>query len=781
MQINKDFTDHGNVLQIVKEAQDSEKDQRDAVREAKLFISKRDGQWDPYAWEKMDGRFRGTFDMCSPIIDQIAGEIDQSDFTLKVSPSGGQSTKDTAKILDGLVRNIRNISNAEIVFSQAGRSNVVGGFDAWEVAQDWIDGDSFDQDLFIRRIPNAVDSVWFDPGSVMQDRSDAMWATKLVNMPSVDYHDRWPDGGGMSVGDDRRSNAYWDRKDSITVGQFLYRKPVNIDIVRMNNGAVYKDDENFEKVRDELSQQGITIEIGEDGEEKRRTRKSWRVWSRMYDGDDWLQGAEETVFDFIPIIPVYGNFDNIENKSIYYGKIENLYDSQRSLNYAMSRDIEDGALSPSPTTWMTEEQAAGRDYSQMNTDRAPVRLYNSDPLAPPPMQTGGPVQSSGLQTTVANMQQMIASSSNTFAAGQGNALAAQSGIAGGQQIEQGNIGSIKWFKALEIAICHTGKILINAIPRVYDSTRQARILEEDGTSSIVTLNTVIFDAQTQTNVPLNDLTVGDYDVVCDVGPAFNSQQKETAQAFLDMAAIDPSIAQKGMDVWLRNLNVPGMDIMSERARNELLPTGIIPRSQFTDEEEQQAQAEEQAAAQRPPQEDPNLLIAQAEMLKGQAEQQNAVNKQSEIQGNQQLKAQELQLRESEIQLDIAKFQREKDDKFNVDAANIQQGQQKLDLDQQKIAIAAQQNQDKIDLQTQDQRFDQFMKSQEMVVNILNKQAQTLETLRSAMGVDTIVGPGNTQAYAQQARAVTSAQEGLQEESPESIEIQTLGDNDDITT
>ena len=173
MSIDINFKEHSSVLIMIGKAQDAESDQREAVREAKLFITKRDGQWDPTSWTKMDGRYRGTFDMCTPIVDQIAGEIDQSDFTIRVSPSGGESSEDTAKTLDGLIRNIRNISNAENVFQSAGRSNVIGGFDAWEVTQDWIDGDSFDQDLFIKRIPNAVDSVWFDLGSVEQDRSDA--------------------------------------------------------------------------------------------------------------------------------------------------------------------------------------------------------------------------------------------------------------------------------------------------------------------------------------------------------------------------------------------------------------------------------------------------------------------------------------------------------------------------------------------------------------------------------------------------------------------------------
>jgi len=738
MSTKLNFEDHNSVLLMTKRAQEAESDQREHARDAKLFLTKRNGQWDPRSFQKMDGRFRGTFDMCTPIVDQISGEIDQSDFTLRVSPSGGDgSSKQNAKTLDGLIRNIRNISNAETTFNQAGRSNIICGYDCWEVVSDWIDGDSFDQDLFIRRVPNALDSVWFDPASTNQDRSDANWAVKMTAMPVADYKKKWPKGKGQSVGDDKRNEAFFNKIDLVRVGQIQYKKPMNIEIVRMTDGSVYQVDEDFLKIQDDLAkprpnQDGsiaapITIELDSKGNEKRRMRKSWRVWSRMFDGGGWLQKAEETVFNSIPLIPVYGNFDIVDDKVIYFGKIENLLDQQRVLNYAMSRDIEDGALSPAPTIWMTEKQAAGNDYSRMNTDRAPVRIYNVDSEAPPISAqsfTGGPQASQGLQTTISNMQSMIAASSNSFQAQQGNASPSQSGIAGLQQIDQANIGSMKWFKALEIAICHTGKVIIEAIARVYDATREVRILEEDSTSSTVTLNQPTIDQQTGEAITLNDLSIGEYDVVCDVGPAFNSQQQETARTFVEVAKVDPSILASGKDIYLKSLSAfPGMDQMAERARVELLNAGLIPESQFTDEERQAAQAAAQAAQNQPPQEDPNMIFARAEEAKGQADLQNAQNKQVQVQGDQQIKMQELQLRDKQLDLDVQKFLKGQDDKFNVDAANISLNLEKQDLAERK------------------QEFDEMIAIAKQQQQEVNDAIANLKTIQEASGQVTIMGPG----------------------------------------
>jgi len=101
--------------------------------------------------------------------------------------------------------------------------------------------------------PNALDSVWFDPASTMQDRSDAQWGVKLTAMPVADYQKKWPKGTGQSVGDDKRNNVNFNKIDSVKVGQLLYRKRVDIEIVRMTDGAVYKVDDDFKKIQDDLA------------------------------------------------------------------------------------------------------------------------------------------------------------------------------------------------------------------------------------------------------------------------------------------------------------------------------------------------------------------------------------------------------------------------------------------------------------------------------------------------------------------------------------------------
>lgn len=734
-----DYNEHGDIITALKEAQEAETDQREASREAHHFIDKRDGQWEPDVIQRMKGKPRYTFDKCNPIVDQIAGEIEQADFSIKVRPSGGEASEDTADVLDGLIRNIRNISNADHIFNQGARNMITGGFDAWEVVQDWADADSFDQDLFIRKIPNAIDRVWFDPGSEMQDRSDAKWAVVLQVLTRKEYEHKFPDGKGQSVGDDRSTTTYWNKPDFITVGRLLYKKPRDIELIQMSDGSVYRDDEKYAKVKDELAASGIT-------EKDRRKRKSWRVYSRLFDGAGWLIDEEETVFDYLPVIPIYGNFKITENKILYRGIVEKLMDPQRVLNYAESRKIEEGALAPRAKWWLTRQQAEKdiSTLSTMNTNSNPVQTYTHVDGQPAPYFAGGAQINPGLQETALSASEALNQAAGLFSANMGDNPGLQSGTAIEKQIDRGNTSTIKWFSAMEVGICHTAKVLINAIPRVYDATRQIRILGEDGTVDNVTINTQVIDNQTGELVELHDLSVGEYDVVCEMGPAFKNRQQETAQAFFEMASINPELTQRGMDIWLKNLSAPGMDLMAERFRQSLLEQGVIPFDQMTQEEQQQAME----AAQQPPQPDPAMLLAQAEMAKAQAEQANAQVKQAETQSKQQIEVAKIQLEQQKLQLEAAKFQRMQDDKFNVEAAKVQQTQANID-----------QNQQKIDLQAQQQQFAEMLELMRAQQQEINDAVNNLKVLREAMGVDAVVGSENTKAYSDQAKIVDEKQEG----------------------
>ena len=170
-----DYEDHGKVLEAISTVQDSESDMRDRVRACQYFLETDDGQWEPDIIQRMSGRPRYTDDRCNPIVDSIAGEMEQNEFAIRVKSTGSNGSEDTAETIEGLIRNIQNISGASLVYSAVCRSLVGSGLGGFEIVQDYIDADTFDQDLFIKPLEDFQNRVWFDDNSKMPDRSDANW------------------------------------------------------------------------------------------------------------------------------------------------------------------------------------------------------------------------------------------------------------------------------------------------------------------------------------------------------------------------------------------------------------------------------------------------------------------------------------------------------------------------------------------------------------------------------------------------------------------------------
>ena len=632
------YDEHQSVINLLSSCQQADHDNRENAREAHLFLDKRDGQWEPYWWNSNQNKPRYTFDQVNPIVSQVASEIEQADFDIRVSPAGGNATKDIAATYDGIIRNIENISNAKQVYAQACRGMVTGGFDAWRVSQKFVDDNSFDQDIVIEKIANPLDRVWFDPAAEKQDKSDARYAFVLHPMAVDEYESRWPEGSKESVSDDREGDAYYDKAEVIVVGEFLYVESEDRELVMMSNGQTHEVNEDFEKVKDDLEALGVT-------EVRRRKRKMHKVCSRYFDNKDWLEDDKDTVFNRIPVVPVYGNFKIFENKTIYWGVVEKMLDPQRVLNYAMSREIEEGALAPRAKYWMTPTQAAGHEdkIATLNTNSDPVQFFNPDPEFPAvPQQQGGAQINAGLRTVAQAMQGMMNATSGLFAANMGDNPNAQSGVAIRQLQNKGDNATYQYTRAMEIAIAATGQLIKDAIPKVYDTARTIRVLREDDSYDMADINQQVIDNATGEIVVLNDLSVGVYDVICRAGPSFRNRQQETLEAITSLAQVDPSLMQIAGDLLLQNINTPAAAQIAERKRAQMLQAGLIPQSQMTEEELMEAQQQMMQGQQAP---DPAMVLAQAEQMKAQAEMLRAQIEQAKLQNEQmklQLEAQKLQ-------------------------------------------------------------------------------------------------------------------------------------------
>ena len=93
---------------------------------------------------------------------QIINEAKQNPAGIKIRATGGGATHESAEILECVCRRIEYISNAQAAYDKAIEFQVYGGIGYWRVITDYAGDDSFDQEIYIRRIRDPM-NVYLDP------------------------------------------------------------------------------------------------------------------------------------------------------------------------------------------------------------------------------------------------------------------------------------------------------------------------------------------------------------------------------------------------------------------------------------------------------------------------------------------------------------------------------------------------------------------------------------------------------------------------------------------
>ena len=685
-----DFSDYEKLKDARSVAIEVDRDRRQIMKECNTFVTKRDGQWEPNVWKLFGdyNRPRYTLDMTRPIVDSIYGELTQNQFNIVVKPMGAGSSKEVAKVYAGLIKNMENLSNASAVYNTVAKKAIVTGAAAFRIDQEWCDSDAFDRELLITPIHDALDRVWFLGNYQKQtgEDSDAVTVDHLVS--AEEYAERFGnEREAQSLGDTDCHSVYYYARTGIRISELIYKKKVKRVLYRFDGGTVLSE-EDAKKSGADLSKA------------ERRERDTYKIMVRFYDGKGYISEPEDTVFEHLNVIPVWPNFEIVEDKPITNGVVEWLMDWQRIRNYGGSKKVEDVALAPKARLMMTPKQAAGHEkqLKTMNTSSRSYDFYNPDPEAvTPPYWAQPAMESQGANELLAQSETGISASSGVYPAQVGNNPALQSGVAIDKIQNKGDIGKLEYFNAMQVALSHAGRVSIKALKNLHDTQKELRIINEDGSYEMAMINEVGLDGE-----KVNDLSKGVYDVVCDIGPAFRNRQEKTAEQIIALGSVDPTIIMQGKDVLLNSIDSPGMDTLAERARAELLKAGVIPESQWTDEEKAAAQAAAQASANTPPPPDPMMIAAQAELEKAQA-----ANTKNEL-----------------------------------EAIKLQQNQQKLDFDQMM-----QQNKGMVD-------------SQVSLVNMLNTMADTLNKIGSSVGIGGTLSPNAAQAYDKQAQNIEIIQEQM---------------------
>lgn len=599
-----------------------------------------DAQWDSkdLTDRKRTGRPALTVDQLSQFIHQVVNDIRMNTPSITVIPSDMEASQESAEIIKGLIRNIEYVSGADDVYDTASLNSVRGSIGFIRVEHGYVRDDSFEQELLIKRVINPL-AVYLDSDSIEADGRDAKHAFVLDSISTDQFDDLYP---GFDAVDFQSKDQRPTDKDTITIVEFFRIEETKV-MIGMND--------------DGTSEEMI------DGKAYKMTRKTKKKVVRRYklSGSDIL---EETTFpgEYIPLIPVYGEEAWVDGKRNIYSLIRRSKDAQRLYNFMKSNDIE--VLSQQPKApWMAAEGQIVNKEPWLNPDDSQVLEYTTTDLAgnpvPPPQRIQPPTISTGFFQAGQQAVDDIKATLGMYNASIGRKGNATSGKQELVQQQEGDVATFHFGDNLSRSIAHCGRVLVCAIPEIYDTPRALRIIGEEEEPKQVGINGMAVEGQKEQY----DLTKGKYDVRVITGAPYTTKRQEAAQFFTEIVTRQPDLMTVMGDLLFKYSDIAGAEAMASRMKKVIDPKFLEDEDRMRMEQEQQMQQ-----VVDPEKEQMKQLIQQgAQELQAMQQEIEALNEQL-----------------ASKKMDIAVKVNENQSKNQLESSKLMLEKQRLDTDQYKI-------------------------------------------------------------------------------------------------
>ena len=533
------------------------------------FVSVQGEQWDEYQKRKRKTRPCYEFNRLRQHIRQVTGDQRQNRPQIKLR-AVEQGDKETADIMQGLIRNIESISNADKAYDTAFEWAVTGGYGVWRLKTEYNNNDSFEQDIKIQEVTNPF-SVYFDPSAQEFDRRDAQYAFVITKIGKDEFKQKYPNDELIDYTGANYDIQHWIDDASVTLCEYWYKQYEDKNLLLLSNGNTVYEDEIPDRMV--LEANGITV-LKERKVEVPKVKMALLTGEGVIEEADWAGR-------YIPIVPVYGDIVDIDGEFHYSGMVRFGKDAQRVYNYHRTTMIETIANAPKVPYLVTPEQIKGFEglWKSANAENMPFLPYNPDPRAGGmPQRSGGVEIPQALITASQYDAEDIKAVTGQFDASMGAGGNETSGRAILARQREGDTATYSYVDNLSRAIRYTGEILVDLIPKIYDTERVVRILGIDGGEKWVAINKIQLDQMTGQQIVTNDITSGKYDVSVNVGASYNTQRQEASEALLEMMG-NPMLAPVVADLLAKNLDIPNSDELEKRLRKIGIKSGVIEPSE----------------------------------------------------------------------------------------------------------------------------------------------------------------------------------------------------------
>jgi hypothetical protein len=620
----------------------ADRDNREEAARDLRFLS--GDQWPEDVKAARVGRPMMTFNRLPQYERQVTGDMRLNPPSVKVRPVDGGADAKVAEIYTGIIRNIESQTDAAGAYLAAGTNAVRCGEGWFGITYDYVE-DSFDMELSFRRIPSPF-AVVCDAGATDPTRADAghLFVNELYTQ--ADFKARWPKAsltGFEKAGADGWGS--WREGAFIRVAEYWRRIPTKRRLLLCVNGAVLDgtDTDDAQIAQAVMQNGGFVRERQADGH---------KVKMCLMSGVEELEEGTDWPGRYIPIIRVAGDEISVGERTIRYGIVRHAREPQQLYNIQRTAMAEAVAMAPKAKWIVTPAMIAGHEntWKSANLSNQAYLPFNSDRNVPAlmPQRVAPEMPAAGLLQDAQVAAMDIEATIGIYRESLGKESNAVSGKAILSRQREGDVGTYLYMDNLAKAVTQAGKVLIDVIPKVYDTQRVVRTMGEDGKEDFVQINVQGPDGRM-----INDISVGRYDVVASVGPSFSTRREEARESMMAFMQAVPQAAAVTADLMAQAMDWPGADGIAERLRKIAVAQGLAEPS-----EEDLAEQRTRPPQQQPP--DPNMALAQAEMVKAQAMAQKA-------QTDMQIAGVELQIKQADLQIKGGAAQA----KARNDAANTQ--------------------------------------------------------------------------------------------------------------
>lgn len=428
----------------------------------------------------------------------------------------------------GLVRNIAYHSNSRRIYNAGYTQEIEGGFSAWRVV---VIKDGNNNALRVRGIPNPI-TAYFDTNAKSITKTDGDYSGVITYMSKSSFMRKYkskkityPD----TFTDPDIYKIKWGDEKEIAVCEEYKREYYKEKTYELEDGSkVLADD-----LKDNQSNLKIVNTITEE--------KSRIVHYKFT--DHYLLDKSETPFIDLPLIFVCGYSRMIDGKQKLYSYAEDAKDPQRMLNFIAS-DIAEWLKLSKKAKFMGPAKMIDKFKDDWNNPGTASSYLAYDPNVAPGMRPeviNPPPMPSDLVTQYTRAEQDIQIALGRYDANIGTkSRQIESGQAIFNQAVQGNSVLGEFREGRNEAIAETGKIILQAIPAVYDTERTVSITDDNDEDKLIKINPQVLDMQAGQYNNQKTFAPNKYSIEVDVGASFPMQKSQNAQLALELIRADTS-------------------------------------------------------------------------------------------------------------------------------------------------------------------------------------------------------------------------------------------------